>query len=144
MCSVSRVRGCGDWQRASTARRGAPKTWRALPSDSASKAGLTTFARALRESLTGSNVSVTVVHPGHIESRQTKQHVGPMPGLMPVDKAADKIVATIKRGHGESSFPWHLKLGLILLRTLPWRLRCRINSQYRFRVRKIQSEFDQL
>ena len=105
------------------------------PSYSASKAGLTAFARAMREGLLGTNVDVTVLHPGHIKSRQTEQHVGPMPGLMSAEDAADKIATAISSNKTEIHFPRHLRFALQALNCLPWRWQAKINAQFRFRVK---------
>ncbi|WP_165589525.1 hypothetical protein [Cognatishimia activa] len=50
----------------------------------------------MREGLMGSNIDISIVHPGHIQSRQTEQHIGPMPGLMSADDAAKYVVRSIK------------------------------------------------
>ena len=105
------------------------------PTYSASKAGVTTFARALREDLAPSKVRVTLVHPGHIATRQAQQHIGAMPGLIPAEVAADRIVTGIRRGKSEINFPWTFRLGLACLAILPWRLRAKINQPFRFQVR---------
>lgn len=104
------------------------------PTYSASKAGMTAFARAMREGLLDTNVEISVLHPGHIQSRQTEQHIGPMPGLMSADDAANCIVTSIKKNKADVSFPLHLRLGLKAMSVLPWRLQSKINSKLRFRV----------
>ncbi len=102
----------------------------------ASKAGVTAFARALREDLAPANVRVTLVHPGHIETAQTDQHVGALPGLISADRAAQIILDGIARRRAEIDFPIHLRILLALLSALPWRLRARILAPYRFRVKE--------
>lgn|GEM_PF-1010193 len=105
------------------------------PTYSASKAGVTSFARALREDLAPNNVRVTLVHPGHIDTAQTRQQIGAIPGLVSAQNAAERIVKGMQRGQSEISFPWTLRLGLAVLAMLPWRLRARLNRPLRFRVR---------
>ncbi|WP_370230818.1 SDR family NAD(P)-dependent oxidoreductase [Cognatishimia sp.] len=105
------------------------------PTYSASKSGLTAFARALREALMGTNVFVTLVHPGHIKSRQTDQHIGPLPGIMSPEDAAEIIAGAMDKKTPEIAFPWHLSVGLKLMSILPWRLQALINKRLRFRVR---------
>ncbi|MCX8225366.1 MAG: SDR family NAD(P)-dependent oxidoreductase [Sulfitobacter sp.] len=107
------------------------------PTYSASKAGVTSFARALREDLASSNVRVTLIHPGHIATQQTQQHIGAMPGLVSSEVAADRIVAGMRRGKSEINFPWILRLGLACLAILPWRLRAKLNQPFRFQVRNL-------
>lgn len=105
------------------------------PTYSASKAGVTAFARALREDLAPDNVRVTLVHPGHIDTAQTRQQIGAMPGLVTAQNAAERIVKAMQNGQTEVSFPRSLRLGLGLLAMLPWRLRARLNRPFRFSVR---------
>lgn len=105
------------------------------PSYSASKAGVTSFARALREDLVAENIRVTLVHPGHIDTEQTQKHIGATPGLVSSDAAAVRIIRGMRRGQSEISFPWILRLGLAVLALLPWRIRAKLNRRYRFRVR---------
>ncbi len=105
------------------------------PSYSASKAGLTAFARALREDLLPDGVKVTIVHPGHIETRQTAQHIGPLPGIIPVERAAELILRAIRNRRSEHAFPFHLRLALAGLGLLPWRWQHRVNKAFRFAVR---------
>lgn len=105
------------------------------PTYCASKAAVTSFARALREDLAPQNVRVTLVHPGNIDSVQTRQQIGATPGLVSAQTAADRIVKGMQRGQSEINFPRVLRLGLAVLAMLPWRLRARLNRPFRFRVR---------
>jgi len=105
------------------------------PSYSASKAGLTSFARGLREDLAPANVQVSLVHPGHVATRQTAQHIGPLPGLVQVDDAAALIMRGLTRGRAEIAFPIHLRWALAVVALLPWRVQMRINRSLRFRVK---------
>jgi len=105
------------------------------PSYSASKAGLTAFARALREDLLADKVKVTIVHPGHVETRQTAQHVGPLPGMVSAERAADLILRAILSARSEHAFPFHLRLSLGGLALLPLRWQHRLNKAFRFTVR---------
>jgi short-subunit dehydrogenase len=104
------------------------------PSYCASKAGLTSFARALREDLDPDRVRVAIAHPGHIETPQTAVHRGPLPGLMTAARAAGIILAGLERGRSEIDFPGHLRLGLRVQSLLPWRIQARINRGLRFWV----------
>ncbi|MAM62864.1 SDR family NAD(P)-dependent oxidoreductase [Maritimibacter sp. UBA3975] len=104
------------------------------PSYSASKAGLTAFARALREDLAPDGVRVAIAHPGHIETPQTEVHRGPLPGIMPAARAAKVILSGLARGRSEIDFPGHLRWGLRFQSLLPWRMQARINRGLRFWV----------
>ena len=105
------------------------------PSYSASKAGLTAFARALREDLAPNGVRVAIAHPGHIRTDQTARHIGSLPGLIPAERAAAIILAGLRKGRSEISFPWHLRLALGLVSVLPWRWQARLTARFRFVVR---------
>lgn len=104
------------------------------PSYCASKAGITAFARALREDLAPDGVRVVIAHPGHIETPQTEVHRGPLPGIMPAEQAAKTILAGLARGTAEIDFPGHLRLGLKLQSLLPWKMQAKINQGLRFHV----------
>jgi len=104
------------------------------PGYSASKAGLTAFARALREDLAPDGVRVTIVHPGHVETRQTAQQIGPLPGIFSADRAARLVLKAARSSRSEHSFPWHLRLALGLMALLPWRWQMKLNAPFRFRV----------
>lgn len=104
------------------------------PTYSATKAGLTAFARSLREDLGPDGVRVVIAHPGHMETAQTEVHRGPLPGLMPVKDAARVILAGLEAGRSEIDFPRHLRLGLRLQALLPWKVQARINRGLRFWV----------
>jgi len=106
------------------------------PTYSASKAGVTVFARALREDLALDNVGVSLVHPGHIDTQQAQNHIGALPGLVSPEAAAARIADAMKQGPREISFPVVLRLGLGFLNMLPWRLRAKINQRFRFSVRR--------
>lgn len=104
------------------------------PSYCASKAGLTAFARALREDLSSFGVRVVIAHPGHIETDQTLRHKGAMPGIVSAEDAATRILRGLNQGRSEIAFPGYLLLGLRCLRMLPWRWQKWINARYRFVV----------
>lgn len=104
------------------------------PSYCASKAGITAFARALREDLAPDGVRVHIAHPGHIETPQTEVHRGPLPGIMPAERAARIILSGVGRGTWEIDFPKHLRIGIRAQSLLPWRMQARINRGLRFWV----------
>jgi len=106
------------------------------PVYSAAKAGLRAYGEALRERLSPSGVRVTVILPGHFESDQTLHHVGKLPLLMSVDRAAALIVRGISGRRGEVAFPaplvWLVRGG----RLLPWQVRAFLGKSQRFYVEK--------
>lgn len=105
------------------------------PTYSASKAGVTVFARSLREYLAVNNVGVSLFHPGHIDTQQIQNHIGALPGLVSAATAADRIVDAIYRGPCEKSSPLKFRVGLAILNCLPWRMRAKLNRPFRFKVR---------
>jgi short-subunit dehydrogenase len=106
------------------------------PSYSASKSGMTAFARALREDLSPSGVRVVIAHPGHMRTDQTARHQGALPGLVGSDQAAGIILHGLARGCAEIDFPRHLRLALRLQGVLPWRLQALLNRPLRFFLSK--------
>jgi short-subunit dehydrogenase len=84
---------------------------RALPSSpaySASKACVRYFGEALRGSLRGSGVAVSVVCPGYIRTPMTDVNRFPMPFLMSAEKAALTIAKGLEKGRTRIGFPRRL------------------------------------
>jgi short-subunit dehydrogenase len=106
------------------------------PSYSASKSGLTVFARALREDLVPSGVRVVIAHPGHMRTDQTAHHQGALPGLIGVDQAARLILRGLAKGRAEIDFPGYLRFAVRLQGFLPWRLQAWLNRPFRFFLSK--------
>ena len=106
------------------------------PAYSASKAGLTAYATALRELLAPHGVGVTIVHPGHIETDQTRQQIGGLHFVVSAEHAAKSIAKGLKRSKNSISFPWQLSLLVALSKLVPERLRMRFNHSFRFKVSK--------
>lgn len=104
------------------------------PSYSASKAGLSAFGAALREDLAKHGVRVALVHPGHIDTIQTRMHNGPLSGLISAEDAARQIVNGLARGRTDISVPVLPRLWVQFLSMLPWRARARLNRKDRFTV----------
>lgn len=104
------------------------------PAYSASKAGLTAFAAALDEAVAPAGLVVSVVHPGHVETRQTARQQGALPMMIAPEDAARRIVAGLARGRRRISFPLPLRVLLGLHAALPRRLRHAINRPFRFHI----------
>jgi len=102
---------------------------------SASKAGLTAYSAALRELLEPAGVAVSVVHPGHVRTRQTQLQNGVMPMMIEPDLAADRILAGLAKGQAEIHFPRPIWWFARLHQHLPYFLRRWLNRPYRFTVR---------
>jgi short-subunit dehydrogenase len=80
------------------------------------KAALINHAEALMTELDGSGVIVSVVNPGFIDTAMTRDNDFPMPFIISVEEAADKIVRGIERRQFEIAFPWLFALMLKALR----------------------------
>lgn len=76
----------------------------------ATKAAVMTYCESLRIELNGRGVAVTCVCPGFIATDMTARNPGPMPFLMPADRAADRILRALRRKPGVYDFPWPMRL----------------------------------
>jgi NADP-dependent 3-hydroxy acid dehydrogenase YdfG len=100
------------------AARGLPKG----AAYSASKAFLTTYLEGLRVDLAGTGVRVTTVAPGFIRTPSTEGATHPMPFIVGLDAAVERIGRGIERGAPVVTFPWPLVLSTGLLKFLPRRV----------------------
>ncbi len=105
------------------------------PTYSASKAGLTAYGEALREFLQSDGVTVSIVHPGNIETAQTDVQQGRKPMLISADRAAAHIRRGVEKGKSNINFPYLLYVLVWMNRILPWKLRAQINKSFRFFVK---------
>ncbi len=88
----------------------------------ATKAGLIAMAESLKFDLDRAGVMLTLVNPGFVKTAMTAANKFPMPFLLEVDDAADRIVRGLARGGFEVTFPWQLAWPLKVLQILPARL----------------------
>lgn len=91
--------------------------YRGLPGAAAygpTKAALINLAETLNNELSSKGITVSVVNPGFVDTPMTEVNDFPMPHLMPAEKAAQKLLAGLKRKHYEIVFPkifvWQVKL----------------------------------
>jgi short-subunit dehydrogenase len=91
----------------------------AMPTYSATKAGLIAYGDAIRGWLRPSNVAVTVVCPGFVTTPMSARHKGAKPFEMPVEKAARIIARGIARRRAVVAFPLLLAFGTHLTRLMP-------------------------
>lgn len=100
--------------------------YRGLPSAAgygASKAALINMAEALRLDLADSGIDVRLISPGFIKTPLTDRNTFPMPFLMPVDAAAERLFEALERGSGfEIVFPRRFACMLKLLQLVPYRV----------------------
>ncbi len=88
----------------------------------ATKAALISMAESLKFDLKPRGVTINVINPGFVKTPMTAVNTFPMPFLLEVDDAANRIVQGLKRGRFEICFPWQLVLPLQILALLPHRL----------------------
>jgi NAD(P)-dependent dehydrogenase (short-subunit alcohol dehydrogenase family) len=88
----------------------------------ASKAALIHMLESIRFDLEPKGIAVTVVTPGFVKTPLTDRNRFPMPFLMPVDRAAEALVAGLEQGRREIHFPKIFTWTLKLLRILPYPL----------------------
>lgn len=83
-------------------------SFRGLPgsaSYSSSKAGLSTYMEALRGEVKRFGISVTVIHPGFIDTPINNQ-MKSRPFVVPVEKGAQKIYKRIENNVLSATVPW--------------------------------------
>lgn len=98
---------------------------------SASKAFLSVFLESLRIDLLHTGIAVTDVQPGFIKTPLTADNDFPMPFLMEVDDAVQKIVHAIEKRDPIAAFPWPVKTAVQFARVMPVGLYDRVLSRSR-------------
>ncbi|MDX1668088.1 MAG: SDR family NAD(P)-dependent oxidoreductase [Limnobacter sp.] len=99
--------------------------YRGLPNSLAygpTKAALINLAEALHMELKPSNVGVSVVNPGFVDTPLTRQNTFPMPFLTTSENAAQEIIVGLEKGAFEIHFPKAFTRSLRALRVLPYSL----------------------
>ncbi len=99
--------------------------YRGLPTSAAygaTKAGLINMCEALKPELEPHGVRLTLINPGFVETPLTDRNDFPMPFLIPVEEAIDRIVDGLARSAFEITFPWRFAVLMRALRVLPDRL----------------------
>jgi short-subunit dehydrogenase len=99
--------------------------YRGLPQAAAyapSKAAVISLAEVLKPDLAHHGVTVSVINPGFVATPMTAVNTFPMPFLVPVSKAAERIIAGLKKRKFEIAFPWQLVTMLKIARVLPYPL----------------------
>ncbi|MDQ0316331.1 SDR family NAD(P)-dependent oxidoreductase [Amorphus orientalis] len=86
----------------------------------ASKAGLLNLAEALKFDFDHLGLTIQVISPGFVDTPATADNPFPMPFLMEVDDAADRLIAGLATGRFEVTFPRRFTYQLKLLRALPY------------------------
>jgi NAD(P)-dependent dehydrogenase (short-subunit alcohol dehydrogenase family) len=106
-----------------------------LPSAAAyggSKAALNSMAQSLRYDFDKLNIRIQMFNPGFIDTPLTSKNRFSMPALMPVDKAAARMLDGLRSGGFEVTFPrrltWALKAMTYLPNELSYRIMRRITG----------------
>lgn len=86
------------------------------------KAALIILTECLKFDLDRAGVHISVVSPGFVDTPATANNPFPMPFLMSADAAAQRILAGIKAGSFEITFPRRFTYILKFLNILPYRL----------------------
>lgn len=84
------------------------------------KAALINLAECLKVDAARFGIDISVINPGFIDTPMTRGNTFPMPFIMRVDDAADRIVSGLERRRFEIAFPWQLVTILKLARRLPY------------------------
>lgn len=95
----------------------------------ASKAALLHLSETLRAQLIHEGITVQVVNCGFIATPLTAGAKFPMPFLMQVDEAARRIIAGMRSGRFEITFPKRLSWMLKVLRLLPYPIALRLTAR---------------
>lgn len=85
----------------------------------ATKAGLNNMAESLWFDCEPKNILMQVVNPGFVETPATAKNDFPMPFLMPVEKAALRLLDGMETTRFEITFPRRFALILKVMRMLP-------------------------
>ena len=75
------------------------------PAYSSSKQCISFLGLALRENLRKNNIKLSIIYPGFIRTPMTDKNKFKMPFLMPVEKAAEKIIKEISKNKKQIIFP---------------------------------------
>lgn len=86
---------------------------------SASKSAVITYCESLRVELKKSGIKVVTIAPGYIDTPMTQINDYAMPFLMPVERFAEKALATIAAGCSYRVIPWQMGVVAKVLRLLP-------------------------
>ena len=80
------------------------------------------MAEALKPELDGYGIRLQLVNPGFVRTPLTDKNTFPMPFLMDVEDAADRLVDGLATDAFEITFPRRFAYALKVLRCLPYRL----------------------
>ncbi len=116
---VPRMRARGRGQIALMASLAAFRGFPGAPAYSASKAAVKTWGEALRGSLRGDGIAVSVICPGFVRTPMTDVNPYPMPFLMDAERAARIIRRGLAANRARIAFPWPTYAVAWLLGAMP-------------------------
>ncbi|MEM9590193.1 MAG: SDR family NAD(P)-dependent oxidoreductase [Pseudomonadota bacterium] len=96
--------------------------YRGLPKAAAygaTKAALINLAESLYPELEEKGVTLSIVNPGFVETPMTSVNDFPMPFIMPVDAAAERLLQGLERKRYEITFPRRFTWIMKIVRILP-------------------------
>lgn len=93
--------------------------WPTTAAYGASKAALNQIAESLKFDFDKIGIRIQVANPGFVDTPLVRHNEFHMPALMPADAAAHRMLAGIRKGGFEISFPRRLTWPLKLLGVLP-------------------------
>ncbi len=96
--------------------------FRGLPKStvySATKAGLITYLEALRLAVAGYGIAVTDIRPGFVKTPLTAGSRFPMPFLLELEDAGDRMYRAIVKHRKRFTFPRRMALTGVILRNMP-------------------------
>ncbi len=86
---------------------------------SASKAAAIAYLESLRVELRGTGIRVVTICPGYIKTAMTEVNPYPMPFILEVDDAAQRMARAIAQGCSLTVIPWQMGLVGRMLKLLP-------------------------
>ncbi len=99
--------------------------YRGLPTAAgygATKAALINLCESLKPECDGLGIKLQLVNPGFVETPLTERNPFPMPFLIPVERAIDRLAAGLAGDAFEIAFPLRFALILKVMQMLPYRL----------------------
>ncbi len=84
-----------------------------------SKSALWRALESFRCELARTDISVTTIHPGFVETPMSAENKGKMPFLMDCPTAVNKIMKAIAAKKARYTFPWQFRLIFFFLRMVP-------------------------
>lgn len=85
-----------------------------------SKAALEYFLSSLRVDLNDSNVDVTIVRPGFVDTPLTRRNDFEMPFIQTPEEAVSAIIKGLGKNKRVINFPWKMVVTLKILYAIPW------------------------